>query len=187
MDKANEFSHKGFGISFSLPAELLHKDIERYEDTLLSYFSEYPDDVNSIILNQGAIVKAAAQVGWLKEIDINAPEDVAEMKPSLVKWLSTIVHPYTREFVNEEVEEDLPELPEILQKDLEFFDREKVKRKDMILSTASLHGTMVRIACELKWLPYQAVEVGGMKSSLVYKLAEKITEHVREAIEIPPE
>ena len=74
--------HKSFDIKIELP-EITQGTLEEYETILAKTIG--PLENIEITKLQGNIVRAAAQVEWLNGIAI---DDVVNMKPSLVVWLS---------------------------------------------------------------------------------------------------
>jgi len=76
--------NKKLGIAFTLP-EILQGELEQFEAEIEPYVNDAQrgTKLNSLY---GAIVRAAAKVGWLNEAGIT-PESVSTMKPNAVLFI----------------------------------------------------------------------------------------------------
>ncbi len=85
--------NKALGISFTLP-EILQGDLEKFEAEVAPFIAEQSGaKVNTLY---GAIVRAAAKVGWLTEAGITL-ESVATMKPKAVMFIGENVFAHVGE------------------------------------------------------------------------------------------
>ena len=76
--------NKTLGIAFTLP-EILQGELEQFEVDVAPFVSDMQSGAKINTL-YGAIVRAAAKVGWLAELGIT-PESVATMKPKTIMFL----------------------------------------------------------------------------------------------------
>lgn len=74
--------NKTLGLSFELP-EILQGELEVFEAEVEPFVSSGGSKINSLY---GAIVRAAAKVGWLDGAGIKV-EDVSKMKPKAVQFI----------------------------------------------------------------------------------------------------
>lgn len=74
--------NKALGLNFELP-EILQGDLEVFEVEVEPFVTNAGTKINSLY---GAIVRAAAKVGWLDDAGIKV-DDVGKMKPKVVQFI----------------------------------------------------------------------------------------------------
>ena len=84
--------NKTLGFDFELP-EILQGDLEVFEAEVEPFVANAGTKINSLY---GAIVRAAAKVGWLDGAGIKV-EDVSKMKPRAVQFVGENVFAHVGE------------------------------------------------------------------------------------------
>lgn len=77
--------HKTLGVDIEMP-EILQGQLEEFESIIQPDVVSVSEGNAQLARFNGAVVRAAAQVGWLPGLN---PDDIEKMKPAKVSFLAT--------------------------------------------------------------------------------------------------